>query len=285
VTASATVPAPPRAHQTASPPGRSGLTHALRGEWTKLTTVRSTLWCVLTTVAAGIGIGVLTTATDASHWRNAGLVSRVLFDPTAISLTGLLFGQLALGVLGVLTVSAEYGSGSIRSTFAAVPRRPVVLAAKALTFALVALVVGEAVSFSAFFVGQAILSGSTPTASLGQPGVLRAVTGGGLYLVALGLFALGLAAMIRHSAGAISTFVAIQLILPLVVSAFPASIGHPIGKYLPATIGNAMTATTAAGAHADFLPAFPPWRGFALLCAYAVGALVMGSVLMTRRDP
>jgi len=285
MTASGTVPALSATRAPALPPGRSGFTHALRSEWTKLRTVRSTLWCVLSTAVAGIGIGMLATASQASHWRNAGIVDRVLFDPTAISLTGLLFGQLALGVLGVLVVSAEYGSGSIRSTFAAVPRRSVVLGAKAVTFAAVALVVGEAVSFSAFFIGQALLSGSTPTASLGQPGVLRAVTGGGLYLTVLGLLALGLAAMIRHTAGAISTFVSIQLILPLVVSAFPASIGHPIGKYLPATIGNAMTATTAAGAHADFLPAFPPWRGFALLCAYGAGALVLGGVLMARRDP
>ena len=237
------------------------------------------------TVVAGVGIGMLTTASEASHFQNAGIVNRVLFDPTAISLTGLLFGQLALGVLGVLAVSAEYGSGSIRATFAAVPRRSVVLAAKATTFAAVALVVSEAVSFSAFSIGQALLSGSTPTATLGQPGVLRAVVGGGLYLTVLGLFALGLAAIIRHTAGAITTFVSIQLVLPLVDSAFPASIGHPIGKFLPATIGNAMTATTAQGAHAAFLPSYPPWRGFALLCAYAVGALVVGGVLMARRDP
>ena len=285
MTMSGTVPAPTTTPGPARPAGHSGFIHALHSEWTKLRTVRSTLWCVVMTAVAGIGIGILATASEASHWRNAGIVNRVLFDPTAISLTGLLFGQLALGVLGVLAVSAEYGSGSIRASFAAVPRRLVVLGAKAVTFAVVALVVSEAVSFAAFFIGQALLSGSAPTASLGQPGVLRAVVGGGLYLTVLGLFALGLAAIIRHTAGAITTFVSIQLILPLVVSAFPASIGHPIGKYLPATIGNAMTATTAEGAHADFLPAFPPWRGFALLCAYAAGALVIGGVLMARRDP
>jgi ABC-2 type transport system permease protein len=259
--------------------------NAVASEWTKMRSVRSTAWCVTATVVAGIGLGILASATEASHWRNSDLVDRTLFDPTSVSLTGLIFGQLAIGVLGVLVISAEYGTGLIRATFSAVPRRPVVLASKAVVFAALAVVVSETVSFAAFFIGQAILSGSAPTATLSEPGVLRAVVGGGLYLTVLGLFAVGLAAIIRHTAGAITTFVAVLLILPLVVAAFPASIGHPIGKFLPATIGSAMTATTSRGAHADFLPAFAPWKGFALLCAYAAGALVIGGASMVRRDP
>jgi len=140
------------------------------------------------------------------------------------------------------------------------------------------------VAFAAFYVGQAILSGSTPTAALSDPGVTRAVVGGGLYLTVLGLLALGLATIIRHTAGAIFTFVSVLLILPLIVSAFPARIGHPIGRYLPAVIGSAMTSTTGRG-HPDFLPSFPPWTGFGILCAYAAGALLVGGLLMVRRDP
>ncbi len=267
------------------PPGRYRFSGALRSEWTKLRSVRSTAWCLLATVVAGLGIGILATASEASHWRHADFIDKALFDPTAISLTGLVFGQLAIGVLGVLTMSAEYGSGSIRATLAAIPRRPVVLAAKAVVFAVVALLVSEVVSFASFFVGQSILSGSTPTATLSGPDVARAVVGGGVYLTVLGLLALGLATVIRHTAGAITTFVSILLILPLIVSAFPASIGHPIGRYLPATIGAEMTSTTARGAHADFLPSFSYWHGFAILCAYALGALVIGGALMVRRDP
>jgi hypothetical protein len=146
-------------------------------------------------------------------------------------------------------------------------------------------VVSEAVSFTSFFVGQSILSGSTPTAMLSDHNVLRAVVGGGVYLTLLGLFALGVATIIRHTAGAITTFVAILLILPLVDSAFPAKIGWPIGRYLPATIGSAMMSTTPQGAHVNFLPSFPFWHAFALLCAYAIGALVIGGVLMIRSDP
>ncbi len=269
----------------ALPRGHYRFSAVVRSEWTKLRTVRSTAWCVVATVVAALGIGILATSSQASQWRHGGIVDRVLFDPTSVSLTGLLFGQLAMGVLGGLTVSAEYGSGSIRATFAAVPRRPVVLAAKAVVFGTLAFVVCEALSFTSFFVGQAILSGSAPTATLSQHEVLRAVIGGGLFLTVLGLFALGLAAIIRHTAGAITTFVAILLILPLVVSAFPAKIGWPIGRYLPATIGSAMTSVTSLGAHDSFLPAFPFWHGFALMCAYAVGANVIGGFLMVRHDP
>jgi len=267
------------------PPGRYRFSGALRAEWTKIRSVRSTAWCLLATVVAGIGIGILASASEASRWRSGGVVDMLLFDPTSVSLTGLIFGQLAIGVLGVLTMSAEYGSGSIRATLAAIPRRPVVLGAKAVVFGVLSFLISEAVSFAAFFIGQAIMSGSAPTATLSGHDVLRAVIGGGLFLTVLGLFALGLATMIRHTAGSITTFVAILLILPLVDSAFPAKIGWPIGRYLPATIGAAMTSTTPRGAHADFLPSFPFWHGFALLCAYAVGALVIGGVLMVRRDP
>jgi ABC-2 type transport system permease protein len=267
------------------PPGHYGLLGALRSEWTKLRTVRSTVWSLAATIVAVIGIGVIATAATAAQWRSGKIDDRLFFDPTSRSLSGFFIGQLTLGVLGVLTMSAEYGTGAIRSTFAAIPHRPLVLAAKAIVFGAVALVVAEAVSFSAFFIGQALLSGSTPTATLSQPGVLRAVAGGGLYLMVLGLFSLGLGAIIRHTAGAITTFVAVLLILPLVVAAFPASIGHPIGRYLPLIIGNNMTAATPRGAHPDFLPGFAPWTGFALMCAYAAGALVVGAFVMVRRDP
>jgi ABC-2 type transport system permease protein len=267
------------------PAGHYRFSGALRSEWTKLRSVRSTAWCVLATVVAGIGLGILATASEASHWQHADVVDKTLFDPTSLSLTGLAFGQLAIGVLGVLTISAEYGSGSIRATLAAIPRRPVVLGAKALVFGMAALVVSEAVSFTSFFVGQGILSGSTPTAALSDHDVLRAVVGGGVYLTLLGLFALGLATIIRHTAGVITTFVAILLILPLVDSALPAKIGWPIGRYLPATIGSAMMSSTPQGAHVNFLPSFPFWHAFALLCAYAIGALLIGGVLMIRSDP
>jgi len=181
-------------------------------------------------------------------------------------------------------MSAEYGTGTIRASLAAVPRRPVLLLAKVLVFGTLVFVVSEALSFAAFLLGQAVMSGSAPVAHLSDPGVARAVVGGGLYLTLLGLLALGIATIVRHTAGAITIFAAIQLVLPIIVAAFPAKYGHPVGKFLPAVIGSAMTSTTPYGAHTSFLPSFAPWRGFALLCAYAAGALVVGAVVMVRRD-
>lgn len=158
------------------------------------------------------------------------------------------------------------------------------LATKAAIFGLVAVVVGEVLTFAAFFIGQAILSGTTPTATLGDPGVLRAVIGGGLFLAVLGLLALGIATIVRHTAGAITAFVGLLLILPLIAQALPTSIRYAIGRYLPANIGATMT-TVHPGFRMDLgAPTFSPWVGFGILCGYALAALVVGGALMARRD-
>jgi ABC-2 type transport system permease protein len=191
----------------------------------------------------------------------------------------LLFAQLAIGVLGVLVVSAEYSTGTIRATFSAVPRRPMVLIAKVVVFGAVVLVVGEATSFAAFALGQHLLAGKTPTASLSDPGVLRAVLSGGLYLFALGLLALGLGAILRHTAAAISTFVGLLLVVPIIADALPTSFEQDVSRYLPAQIGTVMLSATHHGSDP-----FGPWTGFALLCGYAAVVLIVATVLLVRRD-
>ena len=196
------------------PSGHHGLGGVLSSEWTKLTSVRSTVWTLVITAVSGVGIGALVASAQAARFSTRSPAARLAFDPTRSSLAGMLLAQLAIGVLGVLVVSAEYSTGTIRATFSAVPRRTMVLVAKVLVFAGVAFVVGEVVSFVAFTLGQRILSGKTPTASLSDPTVVRAVVSAGLYLTALGLLALGLATIIRHTAAAISTFVGLLFILP-----------------------------------------------------------------------
>jgi len=207
------------------------------------------------------------------------LVDRLTFDPVRLSLTGLLFSQLSIGVLGVLVVSAEYGTGTIRATLAASPQPAMVLAAKAVVFGLVALVVSEVIAFSAFFIGQAILTPTTPHATLSQPGVLRAV----------------IAAALPHGARALRPRVGgdlpphrrchlrlrrILLILPLIVQALPTSVIDAVGKFLPANIGVVMTGTRFN----DIQSAFSPWVGLAILAGYALAALLIGGWLMVRRD-
>ncbi|MGH9301200.1 MAG: ABC transporter permease, partial [Acidimicrobiales bacterium] len=228
-------------------------------------------------------LGAIVCAAQASNWSHSNPIDRITFDPTSTSQVGLIFGQLAIGVLGVLVMTSEYSTGMIRATFAAIPHRPRVLAAKAAVFGLLALVVGEISTFGAFFAGQAILAGSAPHASLGQANVLRAVIGGGLYLTVLGLMALGIGALIRHSAGAISTFVAVVLILPLLAQALPSSLSHNIIRFLPDAIGQSMSSTIATGRIERF-HAFSPWVGFAILCGYAIVLLGLGAWSLTRRD-
>ena len=152
------------------PPGRYGLSGLLRSEWTKLSSVRSTMWTLGLTVVLGIGISALATIETRIHWTAANAPG---FDPTGTSLIGVFFGQLTIGVLGVLVMSSEYSSGTIRATFAAAPRRRFVLAAKALVFGFVALVVSEIVSFLSFFIGQALLSAPAIHATIGSPGALE----------------------------------------------------------------------------------------------------------------
>jgi hypothetical protein len=256
----------------------------MRSEWTKMRTVRSTIWTLIVTIFAVVGIGVIATAVTAAKWRNGGFGDHFNFDPTARSLAGLFLGQIVIGVLGVLVMSAEYGTGTIRATLSAVPNRPLVLACKAIVFGVVTLVASEVLTFAAFFLGQALLKGSTPYATIGQPGVLRAVVGAGLVLTVLGLFALGIATIIRHTAGALATYVGLLLVVPLILQAFPTSVQHALIKFMPLVIGENMGATrpdvNAFGGGA----LFSPWVGFGLLCAYTAVALVVGGILMARRD-
>ena len=256
-------------------------TSLLRSEWTKMRSVRSTMWTLVAMAIVVIGISVIGCLAITNSWATMSLGNRLSFNPTGFALKGIVFSQLVIGVLGVLVMSAEYGTGTIRATLTAIPNRPRVLAMKAVVFAAVSLVVGEVLSFGAFFVGQALLRSPAPHATLSQPGVLRAVVGGGLVIMVLGLFALGLATIIRHSAGAITSYVGTILVAPIIIQALPSSIGHPLMRFMPFQITNVMTSTNPSN---DIGSAFSPWVGFSLLCLYAAIALVVAGVMMVRRD-
>jgi len=144
---------------------------ALRCEWTKIRTLRSTFWTLLT--AAMLGIGALFSAVAAHHYAGQALSGQAGWDPTSVSLSGLALAQLAIGVLGVLVITSEYSTGSIQTSLAAVPRRGRFLAAKATVLTAVSLITGEATALTVFLLGQALISGQAPTAAFGQPGVLR----------------------------------------------------------------------------------------------------------------
>jgi ABC-2 type transport system permease protein len=273
-TAPTTTPPP----HPALPRGRYGLWGLLRSEWTKIRTVRSTLWSLGVLAFLGVGLSALATAETSSHWSQMSFVDQATFDPTRVSLIGIFFGQLVIGILGVIVVSGEYGTGTIRATFAAAPRRPLVVLAKVIVFGTVAFVVSEIVSFASYFLGQSLLAAPTPHTTLADPGAFRAVFGSGLYLTLLGLFALAIAIILRHTAGAISTFVGLLLVLPIIVAVLPSSFPNAINRYLPADIGHDIV--SRAPAQFDF----SPWTAMAILAGYTAALLIVGTALLVRRD-
>jgi len=250
-------------------------------EWTKLRTVRSTYWTLLVTAAGMVAFGALLTAAYVRHYGSAGPAARAAFDPAGYSLSGFFLAQLAVGVLGVVAMTSEYQTGSIRATFAAAPQRPMVLAAKAAVFGVVAAVTGILSSAAAFFTGQAILSAKGIQAHIGDPGVLRSVIGAGLYLAVLGLLALGLGTLIRRTAGAIAAVVGVILILPVLMQGLPSSWQNAVTRYLPSAAGQAIIGRTKFAPPGHLLA---PWAGFAVFCGYAAAALTAAAVMLGRRD-
>lgn len=256
--------------QSARATGGYRITAVARMEWRKLRSVRSTWWTIAVFAAGMIGLAIL-----------LGLKAPVHpgpdYDPTNNGFTGLAIGQLALGTLGVLALSTEFTSGSIRATFAAVPRRGLVLAAKAAVLTAVTLVVGEVMAFVSFAAGQAAVPHALVHATLGQPGVLRAVLMAGAYPALIALIGLGLAALIRHTAGAIAAVVGVVFVLPLVL--LPFGQHNAAMKFLPETIGgNSLTAVKPVAA------SLSPAAGLGVLCLYAAVALAAGGYAMARRD-
>jgi len=247
-------------------------------EWTKLRSVPSTAWSLLATVGITAALGALLSWAYVHRYPRIAVRDRLTFDPTLHSLRGLFLAQLAIGVLGVLVMSAEYATGLIRTTLAAVPQRRTLYAAKITVFGTVALVVGEAASFAGFLIGQAILASRDIGVGLGDPGVLRAVLGAGLYLALVGLLGLGLGAILRRTAGAITTFMALVLVLPVLAQALPSPWDDDVSKYLPASAGVAMFAVRPDSS------LLRPGAGLLVLLGWVAATLLLGGWLLQRRD-
>jgi hypothetical protein len=243
-------------------------------EWIKLRSLRSTWWTLAITVSGAVAIAV---AVGLNTKNGSG-------DLTNNAGAGIVVGLLLSGVLGVLTMTSEYTSGMIRATLAAIPRRPLVLAAKVAVFGALALVVGEAVSFLCFFAGGAALRHGIAAPTLGQPGVLRAVALSGTSFALIGLLGLGLGAIIRHSAAAIAVLVGGVYVLATAISAAV----HPVIAYLPIDIvANSLGTTkpeTCGGSAAQCPHFLSAWAGLGMLCLYAAVALAIGGWLLSRRD-
>ena len=276
----ATTPAAPSPSANTSVPKGSALRAALVSEWTKLRSVRSTVWALVLTSGFTIGLGTLFCwAFVHRDERRIGRVGGLFeFDPTARSLRGVVLAQLAIGVLGVLVMSSEYATGMIRTSMAAVPNRRVLLAAKTIILTGVSLVVGMASAFVAFLSGQAVLHGDNLGTSLSEPSVLRAVLGAGLYLTLIGMFGLALGTIVRRTPGAIAALFGIVLILPLLAQAFPEPWDVRIGRLSPFNAGQAFFSVQY---DPDLLT---PTQGLLVFLGWIVAAYVVAIVMLSTRD-
>jgi hypothetical protein len=241
------------------------LTDACRMEWLKLRTLRSNFGGLGLAILAAIGVSIAVGA----HTQGTG-------DLTNNFLSGIAIGLLITGVLGTLVMSSEYTTGLVRSTFAAVPNRRMVLAAKASVFGAAALVAGELASFISFFAGRAAASGRGIVGpGIGDPSVIRAILLGGVGYALIGILGLGIGALVRHTPAAIGVLVGgVYVAAQALGGALPA-----IRPYLPiAIVADSLTTVHKPGY------ALPAALGLLVLAGYAALALVAGGWRLTHRD-
>jgi ABC-type transport system involved in multi-copper enzyme maturation permease subunit len=248
------------------------LLDAVRSEWTKLWSVRSTYWALLATVVAIVSLAAVFAATGPAAPD----------DPAAYGLSGFFQAQLGVAALGALVFTSEYATGSIRATLTAMPQRGTVLSAKTIVVAATTAVVGIAGAFVAFFVATRVFAGRGIAVALTDPGAVRTVIGAGLYLAVLAVLALGLGVVIRSSVGTVAVVVALMLVLPGIAGVLPTAWQGGVVAYLPAEAGQAIIGRTRfAGSGTDLLA---PWTGFAVLSAYAAAALAAAAIALRTRD-
>jgi ABC-2 type transport system permease protein len=258
--------------------GKVTQARVIRSEWTKLRTVRSTVWCLLVAVVLTIGLPILVSAVISSHWGKMSPQDQLTFNPLDPALIGSLVAQLAIGVLGVLVMTAEYSTGMIRATLTAVPKRLPVLWAKAAVFGAVTFGLMLVSLLIAFFSSQAILSKHHASYSWHHPGVARVVIGAALYLTVLAVLTVGVGTVIRNTAGGICAFVAIFFVIPPLMNVLPSNWNDAISPYLPGSAGSSLLQLT----HDH--NSLRPWPGFALFCGYALLSLALGAIVLKRRD-
>ena len=259
--------------------GRVTQLRVVLSEWTKLHSLRSSRWSLLVAGLLTVGFPLLFATILSNRWSHLSPRERAHRQPLDVALSGVNVAQLAIGVLGVLLISGEYSTGMIRSTFVAVPKRLPVLWAKAIVYAAVTLALTVPAVMIGFFGSQAILRNHhILELSFSHPGVARTVLGGAVYLTLVGVFALGLGAILRNTAGGIATFAAIMFVISPLLNILPSDWNNAINPYLPSTAGNAIFSLTHGS---DTLG---PWPGFALFCGYTALSLAIAAVLLVRRD-
>jgi ABC-2 type transport system permease protein len=254
---------------------KPGFADTVRAEWIKFWTVRSTQWSIAALFALGAGLTVLVCALAAED-----LASGAEGESVGSFVTwGLMLGQIAAIVLGALVVTTEYGTGMVRATLAATPRRGAVLAAKALVLTGTLFVVGTVTAFAGYFGGNWFLENHGIGVALSDDGVLRAMFGSGLYMAGLGLLAAAVGALVRHTAAALSIVLGLVFVVGNMVFLLPGAWGEWIGKLMP---GNAGSSVATPVSFNPFL--LDPWAGFAVFSGEVAAVGLVAYLVFRRRD-
>lgn len=256
----------------------TALARLLRSEWTKIWSVRSTAWSLTILLIGGIGLSTLVAGVLAAHWNTLGAADRQAVAVKGVFGPGLNFAQLPLCVLGIMVITSEYTTGMIRSSLLASPRRTPLLVAKAMVFGAVALAAGELLAFVSVPIAEAMI-GSHVRESLGDPAILRAAVGVGLYLAILGLFSFAVGVLIRHTAAAITAIIVIFVGFGDLSQLLPGTAGRYISAYMPANAG--ILVTHARQQATDLLS---PWQGLGVLGLWTAVLLVAAGFRLARRD-
>jgi ABC-type transport system involved in multi-copper enzyme maturation permease subunit len=265
---------------TVRPTHRPGFSDLMRSEWTKLKTLRSTWWSLAVMIVVSLGFTIAACAVYSAHFNTLSPADRTEFQQDTIGLIlqpGAQFAVLAVCVLGVLLMAGEYSTGMIRATMLAAPRRTSALLAKGAAFAALTFVVAELVAIPAFFIGSAITKAHAST-SITDPTTIRAIAAFGLYMSLMGVIALSVGALLRHTAAGISVMLAMQFVIPGVLVLIPGSLGDHLSSALP----SGGTVMMSSGHNAS--NTYTPLQGLLILLGWAV--VLGGAALLSikKRD-
>ena len=262
---------------------RAGLAGTIRSEFTKIRSVRSTYWTLILLVLAGLAWSVIYCAATAHRWATMGALDKQGFDATQGSVIGLaLLGQLVIVVLGALTITSEYSNQSIRTSLTVMPRRGVLFGAKAAVFAAVAAVTAIVASFASFFIGQRLLASTHAAATLSTPRALQAVVMTAMFVVLCGLFAYGLGAVLRNTAGTITAAYGFLFLLPQLAKALDPTWYYDLVRWLPG--GDFVALITSSSAGQPVAHMFSAWTEMGILAAYVVVLLALGASALRTKD-
>lgn len=264
-----------------TPVRRVTFREAMDSEFAKIRSVRSTYWTLLIALLLSVGVSFLIAALTSANWDSISTTQRATTDMSAV-VAGVYFGVLVTGVLGVLVVSTEYGTGMMRTSLTAFPRRATLFLAKATVLTGVVLLLGIVIAFASYALSSPFYTRHGVELSLSQGANLRALLAVPVYLTMVALMGLGLGYLMRHTAGAISSLVGLFFVVPIITNFLPGTVGKNINKIVPSNAGSAMMTTHPT--NVGDTPILTPLGGFTALLVWTAVLLIPAFMLFRRRD-